>query len=306
MTIRAGFFNSINQDRLYNAADLNMPYKYLISNGVIPVPSSSLQVMAGGGLTVTVQAGAGLFGGGWAYNDAPEALAIDAAHSTLNRIDLVVIRRDDNENVRDTGLFVIKGTPASNPVAPSIERSTYVNEYALAEIYVPKQATAITQSNITDTRPDTDRCGWTTGLINQVDTSTLFLQWQAAYEEQYEVFQNEFSTWWAEIRNILADDESAAAQILLLQQEKADKKALTASLLSIWWSKSGSYYYQTFSDESIGANDIIIVSPIPGHTDIWGENGVVCTEQADGSLTFISKAAVDVKANILNLGSAVN
>lgn len=306
MTIRAGFFNSVNGDRLYNAADMNMPYKKLISNGVISDTSSALQVTAGSGLTVNVQPGSGLFGDGWAVNDAPIALTLDAAHSTLNRIDLIVIRRDDNEDVRDAGVFIKKGTPASSPTAPAVERSTYIKEYALAEVYVAKQAKAVTQANITDTRPDTTRCGWATGLIQQVDTSTLFAQWQAAYKEQFDENTDAFNTWWASVRTILQNDESAAAQILLLEQDKADRVQSIAELPASGWTLTDGYYYQTYYDPNIEINDVVIVAAAPGSIDTWARWGVVCTAQAAGSLTFRATAAVAVTANILNLGGGAN
>lgn len=303
MTVRGGFYNSLNDDRLYSAADMNLPYKKLISNGVIPDVSTALQVVASSGLTINVLAGSGLFGDGWAVNDAPVALTLDAAHSTLNRIDLVVMRRDDNENVRATDLFIIKGTPGSSPVAPAVERSTYIKEYALAEIYVKAGATEVTQSNITDTRPDTTRCGWSTSLIQQVDTSTLFAQWQAAYKEQFDENSEAFDVWWESVRNILADDESAAAQILILTQDKADRKASVASLSATGWSLSDGYYYQTVAIEDLKAADIVIISAAEGSLDLWARWGVVCTAQAAGSLTFRASAAVAVTANIVNLGS---
>ena len=55
---------------------------------------------------------------------------------------------------------------------------------------------------ITDTRPNTDVCGWVTGLIDQLDTSTLFQQYQAAYEAQLavmaawqETMREQFESW---------------------------------------------------------------------------------------------------------------
>lgn len=304
MTISSGFFNSVNGDRLYNAADMNMPYKKLISNGVIPETSSSLQVMAGNGLTVNVQSGSGLFGDGWCYNNAPISLTVDSAHPTLDRIDLVVMRRDDNEDVRNTGVFIKKGTPASVPRAPEIERSTYIKEYALAEIYVSKQVTEITQSKITDTRADTTRCGWTTSLINQVDTSTLFAQWQVAYEEQYAENTAIFEKWWESVKKVLQNDESAATQILLLKEEKADRKRAIVTLASSGWSLNSSdgYYYQTVVTTGIQSTDILIVSATPADLDVWSKWGIVCTAQDSNSVTFRSTAAVNVTANIVNLG----
>ena len=138
--IKSGFYNSKNDDRLYNADQMNMPYKKIISNGVIPVPSSAFQVMASDGMAVQILAGNGLFGDRWAENDAPIIMQLDAAHATLDRIDLIVVRSDSSESVRDTGVFIKKGTPASSPVAPAIERGTYIQEYALAEVKVTKGA----------------------------------------------------------------------------------------------------------------------------------------------------------------------
>lgn len=318
MTVRGGFFNSLNDDRLYDAADMNLPYKKLISNGIIPDTSDALQVVASSGLTVNVKAGSGLFGDGWAVNDAAVALTLDTAHVTLNRIDLIVIRRDENESVRATDVFIKKGTPASSPVAPTVERSSYIKEYALAEVYIKAGVTAITQSMITDTRADTTRCGWATGLIEQVDTSTLFLQWQTAYEEQFADWQTKyndqfddnteaFNIWWNEKKNILKDDDSAAAQILSLTQNKADRVISTASLTAAGWVlNDDGYYYQTYTDDTIGLNDVVIVSAAPASIDTWGRWGIVCTAQAAGSLTFRATAAAAVTANILNLGGGTN
>lgn len=300
--IRGGFFNSLNGDRLYNAADMNIPYKHLISDGVIPSVSSALQVMANSGMTINVSPGAGLFGGGWAYNDADEPLTITPAHSTLDRIDLVVIRRDDNENVRAVGLFVKAGTPGSSPIAPTVERSTYIKEYALAEIRVKAQAAEITQSAITDTRPDSTRCGWATGLIQQVDTSTLFAQWEAAYREQYNENMAAFAAWWADVRTILINDETAAAEILLLKEEKADRNATTVTLPVSGWALNRGYYYQTVNISGLSATDIVIISAASQSIDTWGRWGVICTAQGSGTLTFRATAAVEVVANILNLG----
>lgn len=204
MAMKSGFYNSKDGDRKYNAADLNQPYKRIISNGVVPVPGNSLQVTAVDGMAIQVEAGFGIFGDGWAENDAPVTLTLNAAHSTLNRKDLIVVRRDDSESVRTTDFYVKTGTPATNPVAPTLERSAYIKEYALAEVYVGKGVQSIEQSKITDTRADSARCGWCTSLIQQVDTSTLFLQWQKAYENAFNENQDDFDLWFSNIKETLA------------------------------------------------------------------------------------------------------
>ena len=38
-----------------------------------------------------------------------------------------------------------------------------------------------------------------TGIVEQVDTSQLFLQWQTAYEEFYQKWTNDFETWFSSL-----------------------------------------------------------------------------------------------------------
>ena len=66
---------------------------------------------------------------------------------------------------------------------------------SLATIRVNKQITGIAQSMITDTRADSNVCGWVAGLIQQVDTSQLFVQWQTAYSDYYNQSTAAFNSW---------------------------------------------------------------------------------------------------------------
>ena len=59
---------------------------------------------------------------------------------------------------------MLKGTAASAPVQPTLTRNDAVFEIALANIYIPVNATTISDERITDTRADTSRCGWATGV----------------------------------------------------------------------------------------------------------------------------------------------
>jgi archaellum component FlaF (FlaF/FlaG flagellin family) len=75
-----------------------------------------------------------------------------------------------------------------------MQNDATIIELCLAYIYVGAGVTTITQANITDMRPS-NLCGWVTGLIEQVDTSELFLQWQTAYENYYNSMTEEFDDW---------------------------------------------------------------------------------------------------------------
>lgn len=182
MAITSGFFNSINKDRLYNAAQIGRYLQYIVSDGVYAYESSSLQVLAGDGMQVEVQAGRAMLDHHFMENDAPITLTL-AAGGSQDRIDAIIMYVDMTE--RACGITIKEGTPAAAPARPVMTRTDVRKEYMLASVYVGKLTTSLTQKNITDTRPDTTVCGWVTGLIKQVDTATLFNQWQAAYEEAY-------------------------------------------------------------------------------------------------------------------------
>ena len=202
MAITYGFFNSLNGDRVYNADQMSTYFKGLIGQGVFEDVGGALQVLANSGMTVQVQTGRAIVGPNlkWLENDAPYNVSINASHVTLNRYTAVVVQCDVTN--RTISIITVDGTPATNPTKPAITNTTTIQQICLAYIYVKAGATTITQANITDTRANSSVCGWITGLIDQVDTSTLFTQWQTAYEEFYaqmeawEVQQkNAFDAW---------------------------------------------------------------------------------------------------------------
>ena len=176
-----GFFNSSNGDRKYNADQLSSMFEGLITDGVFESVGNKLQVTAGSGMNVNVDTGRAFLENKWCRNDAIVSVTINAANVTLPRWTAVVLQK--NVTDRDIILTTIDGEAAETPTKPSITRSGDVYEICLAYVYVEAGATAITQVDITDTRADTSICGWVTGLIEQVDTATLFAQWEAAYQQ---------------------------------------------------------------------------------------------------------------------------
>lgn len=186
MAITYGFFNSVNGDRKYNADDISNYFLKLISNGVFATPSNAMQVQANTGMTVQVSAGWGFIQCKWINNSAPYLLTLDASDVVLNRIDRVVLRLNASTSVRTMSIAIKKGTPASNPVAPTLTRVTGgIWELSLAQIYVGAGVTSISQANITDERANTSVCGFVTGLIDQIDTTNLFAQYNAAFNEWF-------------------------------------------------------------------------------------------------------------------------
>ena len=190
MAIKYGFFNSVNGDRKYNADDISNFFIKLISDGVFPTPATNLQVVESSGMKVNVSAGWGFIRCKYVYNTTYESLAIEPSDLVLNRIDRVVMRLDPAVSARNIILTVKKGTPAATPEPPELTRiSDGIYELSLAQIAVNAGATAITQAEITDERPDADVCGYVAGLIDQIDAANLFAQFQSAFDQWFETVQ---------------------------------------------------------------------------------------------------------------------
>lgn len=183
MAVTYGFFNSIDHDRVYNADQMSTYFKGLISQGVFENVGGALQVMASDGLTVQVQTGRAIIGDvlKWVENDTVMNLTINPAHVTLNRYTAVIIQCDINNRV--INITTKDGANATDPIKPNMVNTATMKELCLAYIYVKAGTSAITQANIQDTRANKNLCGWVTGLVDQVDTTTLFDQWSAAYSE---------------------------------------------------------------------------------------------------------------------------
>lgn len=280
MAITYGFFNSLNGDRVYNADDMSTYFKGLISDGVYENVGGALQVMASAtpDMNVNVQTGRAIINSKWIENDAVAVLPITAAHVTLNRWTAVVIHLD--MTARTISIITKDGTPASSPTKPAMTNGATVKELCLAYVYVGAGVTSITQANITDTRANTSVCGWITGLVEQVDTSTLFNQWQTAYNESiadmtaWEIAQQAaFNSWFSTLTSQLTVGAYIQQYQKVVEIGASDSKIIPLNMTG--------YTYD--------ASDIFIVIL----------NGLVATEAYD-YLLDTSKTPVEMHVNLVN------
>ena len=201
MALITGYYNSLNGDRKYNAETMSKYFAGLFTRGVLQNYNGKFVVTANGGMKINVKTGKAFFSDGkWIENTADIILTLDPSDVILNRIDRVVLRNDKNEGVRNANVFLKKGTPGTNPVAPALQNDTYIEELCLCEIRINKLAENITQANITNTIPNTSLCGYVTGLIDQVDISDLYIQYETAYKEFYDKSNKEFEDWFQNIK----------------------------------------------------------------------------------------------------------
>ncbi len=188
MSITYGYFNSVNGDRRYNADQMSQYFKGLISNGVYANLGGSMAVIADGAtMTVNVSTGRAVIDCRWIENDAAYPLTITQAHATLPRYTAVVVQLDSEERL--IRITTKDGTPAETPTEPEIDSET---ELCLAMILVPAGSSMIIQSRVTDKR-GTSLCLWVTGLITQLDTNQLFLQWQSLFDDWFDSLTEELN-----------------------------------------------------------------------------------------------------------------
>jgi hypothetical protein len=194
MTVTYGFYDSLAGDRKYNADQMSRIFQGIITDGVFAT--------VGGGLIVTespftmninVLSGRAWFNNTWTYNDATLVLTVDASEPVLNRIDTVVVEVDSSTSVRANSIKIVKGTPASTPVSPTLANTSTLHQYGLADIYIAAGVTAINSANITN-RVGTTNTPFITGALSTIDAETLFAQWDAIFTYWFETFVDELTT----------------------------------------------------------------------------------------------------------------
>lgn len=179
-----GYFNGIE----YGESFVALVNKILVKNGVF---DDGLIVSALSGMTVQVAEGAAIIDGFIYCNDTPMDLVIPTADATLPRIDSVMLRWDIQN--RTMNLMIVTGTAQSNPSAPAPVRDGTYYDLQIATVQVNAGVASITAANITDTRPNENVCGITSGY-NGVDIDALMTQYTAEFNGWFEQIKGQLST----------------------------------------------------------------------------------------------------------------
>ena len=157
MTVNSGFFSDGSS---YNQADFNAFLLDSIGSGYVLGYENELEVLANdpANMGVYVQTGRCYVQGYYGWVTTNEALTVPTSNATKPRIDRVVARLSVSVNQSVT-FAVLTGTPAANPSAPALTRTSETYEISLARIAVGAGVTSITAANITDERADATVCG---------------------------------------------------------------------------------------------------------------------------------------------------
>lgn len=199
------FFESVNGDRRYKVVELVAYLRPFFSDGVFPNPSTGLQVMetAEKDMFVTVKLGDAWINGRMYRNLDDKRIRLDPSDSATTRIDRIVVGCNYKDRVITS--YVKKGTPASSASAPELTRNDTLYEISLAEITIAPGAVGITQSAIKDTRLDQSKCGIVTGLVDTVDTQTLYNQLETWRQEFMQEKDTQMANWIATFQSNMND-----------------------------------------------------------------------------------------------------
>lgn len=306
MSVTYGFYNSIKGDRKYNALEMSSIFDGIIVDGVYMSIGDALNVKSSGGMGITVGIGRAWFNHTWTLNDSLLPLTLANSDVLLNRIDAIVLEVNNNTEVRKNTIKILKGTPSSKPVKPTMTEGELLNQHPLAYISIPAGATSISQSNI-ENAVGTSACPYVTGVLKGMDIDKLVAQWGAQWAEwlssntdawkafmsdntnEWKSFMaknknewsalingntSEFETWFEHMKDQLSED---AAGNLQLQVDNLNNAALGGDFVL-----KGS----PVSVEYMGANRIASITA-------YGENAQGGTTEAPVALTGISSITVN-------------
>lgn len=197
MSVSSGFFNSLNGDRKYNAAQMSAIFDGLIIDGVFASIGTSFAVKAAGGLTVNVGIGKAWFDHTWTVNDSVLPMTAPEAEVLLDRIDAVVLEVNGTESVRENTIKFVKGNPSSAPSRPTLTNEGNVHQYPLCYIYRKYGTAVINQADITP-MVGTESTPFVTGILQTISLDELLGKWQDELDRFTDARSQEVDDWIAQ------------------------------------------------------------------------------------------------------------
>ena len=172
-----------NNQSTYVGAEWVMRWLHGRTSGVFAAADNASVSAVTGEMAVAVSDGIGWLSNSDAngvvwWNDTqktsgtPLHLEIDTADGVQNRIDRVIVEWKTTNYVDLPEIKILKGTKASNPVAPALTNNNSVRQISLARVSIPAGTLAITSALITDERLNSSVCGLVTESL-EIDTSML-------------------------------------------------------------------------------------------------------------------------------------
>ena len=228
MSVSSGFFNSLNGDRKYNAAQMSAIFDGLIIDGVFASIGTAFAVKAAGGLTVNVGIGKAWFDHTWTVNDSILPMTAPEAEVLLDRIDAVVLEVNGMESVRNNTIKFVKGNPSSAPSRPTLTNEGNVHQYPLCYIYRKYGTAVINQADITP-MVGTESTPFVTGILQTISLDELLGKWQDeldrftnARSQEVDDWiaqeESDFTTWFDKMKADLQQEQDVLDQWIASEQ----------------------------------------------------------------------------------------
>lgn len=236
MSVTFGFYNSLNGDRRYDAIQMSSIFDGIIEDGVYQSIGDRFFVkpLSTPGLGVTVGTGRAWFDHTWTLNNSILVLEAPVSEAVLNRIDMVVLEVDATTSIRENSIKYVRGTPATDPVRPTLIKTETVHQYPLAYINRAAGTNTIQTKDITIT-VGTSACPYVIGVLEVLNIDDLWARWEAQWDAWFSQntkdadnqFSNwlaaskgDFEAWFSELAYLLDGDAGAkmAKQIVELMQ----------------------------------------------------------------------------------------
>ena len=220
MALTYGFYNSRNGDRKYNAMTMSAIFDGIINDGVFQSIGTCFKPVPSTGLSVNVGIGRAWFDHTWTYNDSPMNLTFTQSDMINARIDAIVLEVNAEDSVRANSLKVIIGTPAASPQKPKLINTATVNQYPIAYVTIPANATSIIDDNI-EYVVGQSPCPFVTAILETVDVADLITQWKSQFQTWMNEEKADFDAWYDTIKGILGEDEAGNLLNLIQQNTEA-------------------------------------------------------------------------------------
>lgn len=196
MAEKSGFFNAREMeggtyDREYDAEQFAEYFANFISNGVYVTPSNQLKVVfddsPGKPFVVVVRKGKAYIDGYWYELTEDMEITIPANTKSYAIKDVVCCTLDKAE--RKVSIVLKEDVTSDYPTNNNTQ-----HDLVLSILLVQPNASKLNAEDITDKRPDKTYCGFVTGVIDQIDTTELFRQYDDAFKNWFDEMKDQLST----------------------------------------------------------------------------------------------------------------
>ena len=196
MAEKSGFFNARETevgtyDREYDAEQFAEYFANFISDGVYANPANQLKVVFDDSpskpFVVIVRKGKAYIDGYWYELTEDMEITIPANTKPYAIKDVVCCTLDKTE--RKVSIVLKEDVTSDYPANNNTQ-----HDLVLSTILVQPNASKLNAEDITDKRPDKTYCGFVTGMVDQIDTTELFKQYDDAFQNWFNEMKDQLST----------------------------------------------------------------------------------------------------------------